>query len=150
METLKITGTYKIDIKDTNGVTTTVVKNIVTNAGKAQLALLAGDAAAVPFSYIALGTSSTAAAASQTALGAEITDTGLQRVAGTVSRVTTNVTNDTFQVVYTFTATGSKTVEEVGVFNDATTGTMLSRAVTGSLALVNGNQVTITYKLVIS
>ena len=123
------------------------IKNTVTNAAFAQLALLAGDATAVPFTYLAVGTSNTAPAASQTALGGEITDSGLARAAATVSRVTTTQTNDTLQLVKAWTATGSKTVEEVGIFNDASAGTMLGRALTSTKSLVNGEILTITYKV---
>jgi len=117
------------------------------NAGFAQLALLAGDASAVPFTFLAVGTSTTAVAATQTALQAEIVDSGLARAAATVSRVTTTVTNDTLQLTYTWSVTGTKTVEEVGIFNDATTGTMLGRALTTSKAVVNGDTLQITYKV---
>lgn len=120
--------------------------NGITNAGLAQMALLAGDATAVPFTYLALGTSATAFSASQTALQAEITDTGLQRAAATVSRVTTTQTNDTLQLLKQFTSTGTKTVEEVGAFNAASSGTMLGRALTTSRALLNGDTLTMTYK----
>jgi hypothetical protein len=136
-------------IKDSKGQIkdTWEVNNLVTNAGFAQLALLAGDASATPFTYLAVGTSTTAPAVGNTTLAAEITDTGLARAAGTVSRVTTSVTNDTYQVTYTWTATGSKTIEEVGVFNASSAGTMLSRALTTSKSLVNGESLLATYKL---
>lgn len=148
-ETLTLKGTYYFEIKDKNGVLKDKwsVNNIVTNAGKAQLALLAGDSTATPFTYIALGTSTTAVAATDTTLTAEIVDTGLQRVSGTVSRVTTTVSNDTYQVTKTFTATGSKTVEEVGVFNASSAGTMLSHALTGSKSLSNLDTLAVTYQL---
>lgn len=144
---VKLTGTYHFSITDSKGNVrdSWSVKNIITNAGKAQVALLIGDASATPFTYLALGTSSAAVGASQTTLSAEITDSGLQRAAGTVSRTTTTVTNDTYTVTKTFTATGSKTVEEVGVFNASSSGTMLSRALTGTKSLTNGEQLTVTY-----
>lgn len=123
------------------------VPNIITTAGVAQVALLAGDASAVPFTYLAVGTSTTAVAGSQTALVGEITDSGLARAAATVSRVTTTSTNDTLQLYKEFSVTGSKTVEEAGVFNDATTGTMLARALTTSKAVINGDKLQITYKV---
>jgi len=153
MDTLKnLKGVYNFTITGTDGKVrdSWSVENLVTNAGFAQLALLAGDAAAVPFTYLAVGTSSTAPAVTDTALGAEITTIGLERVAGTVSRVTTNVTDDTYRVTTTWEATGSATVEEVGVFNDATTGTMLSRALTGAKALTSGETLTGTYTLAIA
>jgi len=123
------------------------VHNSLMNAGFAQLALLAGDASAVPFTYLAVGTSTTAPAVTDTTLTAEITDTGLARVAGTVSRVTTTVTNDTYRVTTTWTASGSKTIEEVGVFNASSAGTMLSHALTTSKAVTNGETLTGTYTL---
>lgn len=146
---LKLKGTYEFTITDVNGKVrdSFTVENLVTTVGFAQLALLAGDASAVPFTYIALGTSSTAPAIGDTTLTAEITDTGLERAAGTVSRVTTTGANDTYQITKTWTATGSKTIEEVGVFNADTGGTMLSHALTTSKAVANGETITGTYKL---
>jgi hypothetical protein len=149
-ETLKqLKGTYDFTITDVNGKVrdSWSVENLVTNAGFAQLALLAGDASATPFTYLAVGTSTTAPAVTDTTLTAEIVDTGLARVAGTVSRVTTTVTNDTYRVTTTWTATGSKTIEEVGVFNASSAGTMLSHALTTSKAVTNGETLTGTYSL---
>ena len=145
----KLKGVYSFEIKDINGKVrdTWEVENLVTTVGFAQLALLAGDASATPFTYIEVGTSSTAPTIADTTLNAEITDTGLARVAGTVSRVTTTGTNDTYQITTTWTATGSKTIEEVGVFNASSGGTMLSHALTTSKAVSNGETLTGTYRL---
>lgn len=126
------------------------IKNTIVSAGKAQLALLAGDASAVPFTYLELGTSSSAVAVGQTALQAAITDTGLDRGAATVSRITTNVANDTLQLVKTWTATGTKAIEEIGAFNASSGGTMLGRALTGTKNVVNGEQITATYKVIMA
>jgi len=152
-ETLKkLQGTFHFELRDKEGnlKDTWEVKNLVTNAGFAQLALLAGDASATPFTYLAVGTSATAPAVTDTTLNAEITDSGLERASGTVSRVTTTVTNDTYQITYTWTVSGSKTIEEVGVFNDASAGTMLSHALTTSKAVTSGETLTGLYKLQIS
>lgn len=149
INTVTLKGTYTFEIRGTDGNVrdSWTVDNLVTNAGKAQLALLTGDASAVPFTYIAVGTSATAVAATDTTLTAEIVDTGLERAAGTVSRITTTVANDTFQITKTWTATGSKTIEEVGVFNAASAGTMLSHALTTSKAVSSGETITGTYQL---
>lgn len=120
-------------------------KNIITNAGKAQIALLAGDASAVPFTYLAVGTGSTAAVATDTTLVAEITDTGLARAAATVSRTTTTATNDTLSLTYTWTASGAKTIAEVGMFNASSAGTMLGRKLTSTITTANSDQVIMTY-----
>jgi len=148
-ENLGIKGTYELTITDVNGNIrdSWKVDNIVVNAGFAQLALLAGDASATPFTYLEVGTSSTAVAASQTALQAAITDSGLARAAATVSRVTTTQTNDTLQLTYAWTASGTKAIEEIGVFNAASAGTMLSRALTLTKTVTSGETLTATYKI---
>jgi hypothetical protein len=149
MNTIKLKGTYDFVIKRADGSIkeSWSVDNLLMNAGFAQLALLAGDAAAVPFTYIAIGSGDTAPGATQTTLVTEITDSGLARHAGTVSRVQTTVASDTFQVLYEFTATATITLKEVGIFNDATVGTMLSRALTGTKTLLDTEKYQVTYKL---
>lgn len=123
------------------------IPNLICTAGLAQIALLAGDASAVPFTYLAVGTSNTAVSGAHTGLQAEITDSGLQRASATVSRTTTTSTNDTLQLYKEFSVTGSKTVEECGVFNASSGVTMLARALTTSKSLVNGDILQITYKV---
>jgi len=146
IEDLKMKGWIDIKITRINGtVEEFTVYNSIMNAGFAQLALLAGDASATPFTYLALGTSSTAVAPSQTALQAEIVDSGLARVSATVSRVTTTQTNDTLQLVYTWTASGTKTIEEIGIFNASSV--MLARALTGTTTVNNGDEFQATYKV---
>lgn len=151
-DTLKLKGTYEFEIRGVDGKVrdTFKIDNAVMTVGFAQIALLIGDASAVPFTYLAVGTSSTAVAINQTALVAEIVDSGLERAAGTVSRITTTGTNDTYKITYTWTASGSKTIEEVGVFNAASAGTMLSRALTTSKAVVSGETLQGVYTLKIA
>jgi hypothetical protein len=145
---LKIKGSYEFQIFDTKGNLrdSWKVDNLVVNGGLALISGLVAGTGTAP-SYIAVGTSSTAVAGSQTTLEAEITDTGLERAEGSVSRTETNVANDTYRITYIWEATGSKTIEEVGVFNDPTTGTMLSRALTTSKAIANGESLIGTYSL---
>lgn len=149
MDAIKIKGTYHFEIYDSKGQLKDKwsVDNLVTSAGKAQLALLAGDSTATPFTYIAVGTSTTAVNVSQTALSAETVTNGLERAAGTISRTTTTVTNDTFNLTKTFTATGTVAVEEVGVFNASSSGTMLSRALTSTKTVLNTETFIVTYTL---
>lgn len=149
MDTIKIKGTYKFQIIGVDGKVRDewTVDNAVVTAGKAQLALLAGDASATPFTYLAVGSSSTAVSAGQTALASEIVANGLERAAATVSRTTTTVTNDTLSLAKTWTATGAVTVEEIGAFNANSAGTMLGRALTGTKTLATGEQVNATYTL---
>ncbi|MFA6314981.1 MAG: hypothetical protein WC648_01245 [Candidatus Paceibacterota bacterium] len=144
--TIKIKGTVEIkQIRNGEVIKSFKGENIITNAGKAQIALLAGDATAVPFTYLAVGTGSTAAAVTDTTLVTEITDTGLARAAATVSRTTTTVTNDTLSLSYTWTATGAKTIAEVGMFNASSSGTMLGRKLTSAITTANTDQIVMTY-----
>lgn len=149
MEEIKIKGRIDFEIRGVDGIIRDkwTVYNTITNAGIAQIALLAGSAAAVPFTYLAVGTGNTAPGASQTTLVTELTDSGLERASATVSRTTTTQTNDTLTMTKEWTSSGTKTVEEVGIFNDASVGTMLSRALTGSKSLVSGEKLTATYKV---
>lgn len=147
MDTIKLKGTYHLQIVGVDGKVREdwTVSNLIVSAGKALIASLIGDASATPFTYLAVGTSSTAVAAGQTALQAETVTSGLERAAGTVSRITTTVTNDTYKITKTFTATGTVVVEEIGVFNAASSGTMLGRALTGSKTVNSGEILIATY-----
>lgn len=118
--------------------------NTITNAGKAQMALLT-TTVDTPFTYLGVGSGNTAPAATQTALVSEISTNGLGRHVATLSRITTAQTNDTAKLNYAWTASGSQTVEEIGIFNAPSVGTMLGRALTGSKAMVNGETLTMIY-----
>lgn len=118
-------------------------KNMVVDAG---LAAIAGcillDVATNRFDYIALGTNGTAPSASQTALLAET-----HRQAATGSRVTTSSTNDTAQLVTTFTFGGSYGLQESGVFNSSSGGDMLCRQTFTVLNVQANDQLTVTWKI---
>lgn len=123
------------------------IKNGTPNVAFAVVAARFIGTASAAAGYIAVGTDTTAFAASQTVLGAEITDSGLARAAATTSLITTTQTNDTAQLLKAFTATGSKTIQEIGIFNDPTVGTMLGRTITGARAVVSGDGYIATYKV---
>lgn len=123
------------------------LSNLVTNAGFAGVASrLGGSGAEAAFTYIAVGTGTTAAAVTDTTLVTETAVSGLSRVAGSLSRVTTTITNDTAQVTTTFTVTGTVAVTESGVLNAASVGTLLSRQVFSAINVVNGDSLTMTWK----
>ena len=118
-----------------------------TNVGFAQVAALVGSVDSPnAFTYLALGTNATGEQATDTALGAEITDTGLARAAATVSRVTTTVTNDTLQLLHTWTATGVKILREIGAFDAASAGNMLGRKTYAAITTADTDEVKMTYK----
>lgn len=127
------------------------IHNLVTNAGKAGVASrINGADAEAAFTYIAMGTGATAAAAGNTTLQTELAASGLSRANATASRVTTTVTNDTAQLVYTFSVTGTAAVTESGVLNAASVGTLLARQVFSAINVVNGDSLQITWKFAVS
>jgi hypothetical protein len=112
-------------------------ENLVTNAGRQHLIdRLQGTSSAVA-DYIAIGTSSTAAAAGDTTLVAEVA-----RAQGTLSQPDAH----TDRCVYTFPAgTGTGTIREVGRLNASSGGTLMGRAVVADKIKGAGDTLTITY-----
>ena len=106
-----------------------------------------GDGGEAAFTYIAVGTGTTAAAAGDTALQTETSTSGLARAAGTASRITTTKTNDTAQVSKQFSVSGSVAVTEYGLLNAASVGTLLARQVQAAINVVNGDTLTVTWKV---
>lgn len=128
-----------------------VISNLITSAGKAGGASrINGSGAEAAFTYIAVGTGTTAAAVGDTALQTETASAGLSRVNATASRVTTSVTNDTAQLTTTFTVTGTVAVTESGVLNDSSGGVLLCRQVFSAINVVNGDSLAITWKVQVS
>ena len=128
-------------------------KNKITNASLPVIAGLMGAVdAQTAFTYLAVGSGSTAEGAALTALTTEITNHGLARHVATVSRQQTTVANDTLQLYYVWTATagGPDTINEIGIFNDPTTGTMLGRKLTGAKTVNNGETLTCTYQVCVT
>lgn len=122
--------------------------NLITNVGKAAAAGLLGNVGSVStFGYIAVGTGTTAAAATDTTLETEIADSGLSRAASTNSRVTTDTTDDTAQFLKSFTVTGTKAVTESGVLNASSNGVLLCRQVFSAINVINGDTLQITWKV---
>ncbi len=125
------------------------IVNTITNTGKAaSISRLGVASGTTAFTYLAVGTGTTAAAATDTALVAEITDTGLERAAATVTQTTTTTDNDTLQLVKQWTATGAKAVTECGAFNASSGPVMLGRQVFSAVNVANTDTLQITYKFV--
>lgn len=124
-----------------------VVRNLVTNAGFAGMASRCnGSGAEAAFTYLAVGTGATAANAADTTLQTEITGSGLDRAAATCTRVTTTQTNDTAQLDYTWSVSGTKAITECGALNANAAGVLLGRQVFSAINVVSGDQVQMTYK----
>lgn len=125
-----------------------LVSNLVTNAGKAAVASrINGSGGEAAFTYIAVGTGTTAAAVGDTTLETELAADGLTRAAATASRVTVDVANDGARLTKTFTVTGTQAVTESGVFNDASAGVLLARQVFSAVNVVNGDSLAVTWTI---
>lgn len=123
------------------------VSNLVTNAGFAGVASrINGAGAEAVFNYIAIGTGTTAANVTDTTLETEITTDGGARAVATASRVTTDVADDTAQLVVTFNFSGSFAITESGVLNDAAAGTLLARQVFSAINVASGDSLQVTWK----
>lgn len=147
-EQLKVKGTLSLVLTDEFGnVKQQQEENLVVATGLAFIASRMRDATATVMSHIAIGTGTTAAAIAQTTLTTEIARIGLT----STTLVTTSQTNDTIQYVATFAAgTGTGAIAEAGVFNAASSGTMLCRT---QFAVINKgalDTLTITWKVAIA
>lgn len=102
------------------------VDNLVVTAGKGYVASRMKDATATAMSHMAIGTGTTAAAASQTALVSE---------SARVALTSTTVSGADVTYVASFPAgTGTAAITEAAILNASSGGTMLCRTV---FAVVN-------------
>lgn len=125
-----------------------LVSNLITNAGAAGVASrINGSGAEAAFTYIAVGTGTTAAAVGDTTLETELATSGLSRASASVSRSTTDVTNDSAVLTNTFSVTGTQAVTESGVLNAASGGVLLARQVFSAVNVVNGDSLAITWTI---
>ena len=124
------------------------IKNLIVDNGKAGAASrINGVGAEAAFTYIAIGTGTTAAAAGDATLGTEITTGGGERGAATCTRVATSVTSDTAQLVLLFNFTASFAVTETGVLNAASAGVLLARQVFSAINVASGDSLQVTWKI---
>ena len=120
----------------------------VTTAGKRAVAqMIGGTAAVADFVYLELGDSNTEFAPGQTALVSAIVGNGLARAQDATPTEAAAV----LSIDYTWTATGSETLREVGLFNAAAAGTMLARTVlAASVSMVTDSTYKYTYTITVS
>ena len=136
---LKLKGKLAIAL---NGDVVQEVDNLVVTAGKGYVASRIKDASATAMSHMAIGSGSTAAAASDTALGSEL---------GRVSLTSTTVSSAVVTYVATFGAgTGTGAVTEAGLFNASSGGTMLCRTVFSVVNKGSADSMTITWTVTVS
>lgn len=144
MDKVNLKGTFRLELRDKDGKLKKVVEgeNLITTAGLALAADLLGVTGGTKLTHIAIGTSSTAPAIGQTAL----VGTELARVAATVLDPTNTVTMSA-----TFGAgVGTGTIEEAGILNAASLGTLFSRFLTGTITKAASDALTVSWTLTIS
>lgn len=116
------------------------IKNLIVGAGLGHIASrLTGTAQAV-MSHMAIGSGSTAATAANTTLGSEL---------GRVALASTTLSGTYSQnLVYTATfgaGTGTGSVTEAGIFNAASSGTMLCRTTFALITKGAGDTLQVTW-----
>ena len=126
---LKLRGDVAIVLKDKDGKVkdSREINNLVVSAGLTYICSRMADASAGVMSHMALGSGTTAAAAG---------DTDLESILGSREALdSTTASSNTITYVSSFEAgEGTGAVTEAGIFNAATSGTMLCRTV---FAVVN-------------
>ncbi len=149
-ESFDIHGWFSYELRDANGEVklTGDVQNLIVNEGISYVAGLLEGANTTDFDYMAIGTGTVAAAATDTSLGAQVMIN-----ATTNSLTTTTVTNDTAQWVATFNFTSSYAITEAGLYNGSTGGTtniLLSHQVFSAINVSNGDSLQITWRVQVS
>ena len=122
-DSLKLTGAVSLVLRDKDGNVkqTKEAKNLIVNTGLNFICdRMKDDETAM--THMALGSSTTAAAAGDTALGTQL--------GSRVSLTSSTVTDNQIVFVCSFPAgSGTGAVTEAGIFNAASAGTMLCRVV---------------------
>lgn len=126
------------------------VNNTVATAGRAWvLKHIAGTAIfngneTRPLSHLAVGTSTTAPATSDTTLGSEVTRRAIDAF------TTTNLTSNppSYQIECSFaTNEANTTLGEVGLLNSSASGTLLAHATFGTINKTTSNTLSISYTI---
>lgn len=117
--------------------------DIITNGGRAQVAgYLSNTVSQITQYYGNVGTGAGTAAVADTTL---FTEVGTARVATTMSRVTTTVTNDTARNVFTFTAGTTVSVTNAGIWTASSGGTLMQKSDHATIPLLSGDSVAYTF-----
>jgi hypothetical protein len=130
------------------------VATVLTNKGAA---LFADRARTSPGTYttapkwIAVGTGATGAARTAVVGDTALTTEVETRAVGTESTVTTTVTGDTYQSQGTVSITGTRALDESGLFDQlAAGGNMATSATYNVINLLSGDSIQLTWKVKIA
>lgn len=125
------------------------MSSLIPNVGKAIISgrMIGTSPSQAEPRYLGWGTGPGAGSASSTDVSTAAVEA---RATGTSSQVTTSVTNDTHRVVGTITATGAKTITNLGIFDAAGSGSPPSGGVLYAIfdglsqALASGDSIQFT------
>lgn len=136
-EAMQIKGKLKIDlVRDGKVIQTQTTDNLIVTAGKNLVAQLVSGSG-TSFTHMAIGTSGTAEAVGNTALGTET---------GRVTLTSKVATNNVISYVGDFPAgTGTGTIVEASVMNASSGGVMLNRATFSAVAKTASDALKITW-----
>ena len=145
LDKLKLSGELDIVVKGKDGKVkeTRKVKNLVVTVGLTYICSRMKDATATAMTHMGIGSGTTAAAAGQTDL---VTLLGSREVLDS-----TTASTSTIAYVSSFEAgDGTGAVTEAGVFNAASSGTMLCRSVFSAINKGADDTMTITWTLTLA
>jgi hypothetical protein len=101
--------------------------------------------------FVGWGTGAGTAAITDTDLftpkDVDLSAAGPNRTTGTSSIQTTDVTDDTYRVVATRTATGAGTVTNAGLWTSATAGNLFAKGDFAGIALASGDAIQFTFNI---
>jgi len=144
-ETLKLKGRVNLVLKDKDGNVkeTRDIDNLVVTTGLGYIASRMKDATATAMSHMALGSGTTSAAAG---------DTDVESILGSREALdSTTVSGNAVTYIASFEAgDGTGAVTEAGLFNAASSGTMLCRTVFGVVTKSADDTMTVTWTITIS
>lgn len=129
------------------------VATVLTNKGKA---LFADRARTSPGTYttspkyIGIGTGATGAARTAVAADTALTTEVETRASGTESTQTTSQTGDTYQSLGTVSITGTRAVDESGLFDASSSGNLITSATLNVINLLSGDSLQLTWKVQIT
>lgn len=141
---IKVSGSVSFKVVSDKGEVTyeETVPNLVVTVGKTFIASRMASAVATVMGYMAVGTSGTAPAITDTALGAEI---------ARVALTSTTPSANTVQYVATFGAgVGTGSLQEAGIFDANTLGNMLCHTVFTTIPKGASDTLSVTWTITIS
>ena len=143
-ESINVQGNLEVLLLDENGLQKDYrkINNLVVAVGKDTIASrMVGNTTAI-MSHMAVGSSNTAAATSQTTLGSELGRVVLDSTARAANTVT---------YVATFPAgTGTGSITEAGILNASSSGNLLCRTVFGIVTKTASDTVIITWNVAVA